>query len=277
MSCFFQFVLMRAIAYTLIFLFFLTPAYAQQRDTAIAGIHYVLKHMTDSTKPTVFRTENMVQYIGQRMNVFMSLDKIKRDSVLMSGNYQPDPARPIKPVITTEIVNDKASSQLVVKEYLFKNYYYAMPYPDIRWTITKEKKQVGGYSCTKAEGYYKGRTYHAWFTTDTKLQSGLWRLTGLPGVVLEAYDTRRQVIFEFVKIETTLPADHNFIITTPPAQATATTRKDFYRMREAAWNDPQAAFNANNPGAQLNLTTQTGAPANIRLSRPLNPLELVDD
>lgn len=253
-------------------LFFCQLSQAQYSDTAMAAIYYNLRNMPDSATPKIFRNENMVLYIGNSMNIFLSYDKLKKDSASANGY---EPSKNSKPVIHTQIVSNRTSRQLVVQEYLFRNYYYTTPFPEIRWSITNEKKQVGGYLCTKAEGYYKGRTYHAWFTTETKLQGAPWKLTGLPGLVLEAYDTRRQVNFELIKMETDLR--NRYIISSPPANASAITRKDFISLRESAWNDPVAAFNASNPGHELNITNGNGLSANIRLPRPANPLELVDD
>lgn len=271
---------MKPIAYLLVFSFSFSSASAQQPDTATVNIYYTLRHMTDSASPTVFRQENMVLYIGDQMNIFLSYDKIKRDSALKASGYNNATAQKnSNPVINTQIISDKINRQLVIQEYLFRHYYYTIPYPVIDWTITTEKKQVAGYSCIRAEGYYKGRVYHAWFTTQAKLEGAPWKLQGLPGLVLEAYDTRKQIIFEFNKMETVTGHDHSFIITTPPAYVIKTTKKDFYRMREAAWNDAVDFINSENTetGIQINISSGNGNTGSIRLQKPLNPFELIDD
>ena len=268
---------MKIIIFALAFLFFFSAVSAQQRDTANTGIFYTLKHMTDTARPSVFRQENMVLYIGPRLNIFLSLDKFKRDSLLAAGNRSTSNSENRKPVTNTKIITNRPSHQLLVLEYLFRNYYYTTPYPAINWHITSDVKAIAGYSCKRAEGYYKGRMFHAWFTTETGLEGAPWKLQGLPGLVLEAYDTLKQVFFLFSKKENKIA--NVFAITIPPPKAIETTQKDFLQMREAAFNDPVGFVNSSNPatGLQLKITPAKDNTVSLRLRKPANPLELVDD
>ncbi len=61
-------------------------------------------------------------------------------------------------------------------------------YPDLNWVITTETKKIAGFRCAKATTTYRGRTWLAWFTTDIAVSYGPWKLLGLPGLILEAYD-----------------------------------------------------------------------------------------
>ncbi|MBL7727124.1 MAG: GLPGLI family protein [Dinghuibacter sp.] len=260
--------------------FLYTSAFAQQYDTAYTKVYYTMKHMTDSAKPDKFRQENMVLYMGRQMNIFLSYDKIIRDSILIqesrNGNNS-ESAETSKPVTYTKIINDKNNRRLVVQEYLFRNYHYTSPNAEISWQFTHEQKQIAGYNCSKAEGYYKGRTYYAWFTTALPYEGAPWKLQGLPGLVLEAYDTRNQVFFLFKKIES--DNGNGFVITTPPEKSVETTRKDFLHMREAAFDDPIGFINSNNPaiGIQINVKPGNDKAKEIRLKKVGNPLELTDE
>ena len=72
----------------------------------------------------------------------------------------------------------------------------------IPWAIDlSEKKTVMGYSCTKATGTFRGRQYTVWFTEEIPIQLGPWKLNGLPGMILEAYDAYNEVSFVSEKIE----------------------------------------------------------------------------
>jgi len=60
---------------------------------------------------------------------------------------------------------------------------------NIGWEISTETKKIVRFSCTKATANFRGRSYVAWFTTDIPLPYGPWKLMGLPGLIIEAYDT----------------------------------------------------------------------------------------
>lgn len=85
--------------------------------------------------------------------------------------------------------------------------------PKIAWKISKEKKQIGNFECIKAMGTFRGREYTAWFTLSVPLPYGPWKLQGLPGLILEAYDTNKEVYFYFKSIQ--YPLDKKIKITPP--------------------------------------------------------------
>ncbi|HNL38731.1 MAG TPA: GLPGLI family protein [Saprospiraceae bacterium] len=71
----------------------------------------------------------------------------------------------------------------------------------IPWEIFPEFKQFGPYSCQKAIGAFRGRTYEVWFAPDIPIPSGPYKLGGLPGLILEAQSIDGFVKFLFVKLE----------------------------------------------------------------------------
>ena len=82
-------------------------------------------------------------------------------------------------------------SQIYVKEIA----------PEQKWKIEKETKKIGKFSCKKATAFFRGRNYTAWFTTEIPLPFGPWKLNGLPGLILEAYDTNKNVYWYFKSVE----------------------------------------------------------------------------
>jgi len=94
-----------------------------------------------------------------------------------------------------------------IKEILFfdkvssTNFLVKDSYQDFVWNITSETKDVAGYSCTKATTTYRGRAWIAWFTPQIPISFGPWKLFGLPGLIVEAYDTDNKYAFKSIKIE----------------------------------------------------------------------------
>ena len=63
------------------------------------------------------------------------------------------------------------------------------------WRIKPETKQIGQFLCQKATCSFRGRNYIAWFTPEIPVCYGLWKLNGLPGLILEVNDLKNEVIF----------------------------------------------------------------------------------
>src|SRR5690554_5979665 len=77
--------------------------------------------------------------------------------------------------------------------------------PKISWKIEKETKNIGQLTCQKATATFRGRDYTAWFAPDIPLPYGPWKLQGLPGIILEAYDTNKEMYLYFKSIEYPTP------------------------------------------------------------------------
>jgi GLPGLI family protein len=57
---------------------------------------------------------------------------------------------------------------------------------ETNWTLLSERDTVCGYPCQKATGTYGGREWIAWFAESLPTKFGVWRLNGLPGLILRA-------------------------------------------------------------------------------------------
>lgn len=60
------------------------------------------------------------------------------------------------------------------------------------WNLSDETKKIGEYVCKKANCQFRGRSYTAWFAEEIPIPTGPWKLFGLPGLILEAYDTNME-------------------------------------------------------------------------------------
>jgi GLPGLI family protein len=62
-------------------------------------------------------------------------------------------------------------------------------YNNFGWKIENVFKKIGNYHCQKATTKFRGRSYTAWFTTKMPFSFGPWKFNGLPGLILDIYDT----------------------------------------------------------------------------------------
>ncbi|WP_378186011.1 GLPGLI family protein [Aquimarina sp. W85] len=71
----------------------------------------------------------------------------------------------------------------VQKLYVIKDSIEIIP-----WKLHSDTKKIGEYNCQKATTQFRGRNYTAWFTTEIPVSHGPWKLRGLPGLIIEAYN-----------------------------------------------------------------------------------------
>ena len=96
------------------------------------------------------------------------------------------------------------------------------------WTIVDDStKTILGYDCIMATANYHGRNWTAWFTPEVPLNTGPWKLLGLPGLILEAVDSTGQHHFTANGIQSVnMPIAKVY----EPYSYEKTTRKEFLRL-----------------------------------------------
>ena len=115
-----------------------------------------------------------------------------------------------------------------------KLFRYEDELPTIAWQMDEETKTVLGYNCQKATGNLYGREWTAWFTMDIPVSDGPWLLCGLPGLILEAYDSEN--IFHFTTIE--LGNDTSLSVEPSEKKYIKCTKKEFREHRAKFDDDP---------------------------------------
>ena len=252
---------------------------AQLKDTSVGTVFYAFRHMVDTNNAKYFREENMALSLGKFINEYYSVDKVKKDSLVkaqieQSGGMVINTSG--KKVTSSKIFVNKFVNKIVVNETLLKLYYYEDSYPKIEWKIADAVKEIGGIKCTKAMGDYKGRTYEAWFSTELGIEGAPWKLVGLPGLVLEAYDVKMQVQFLFAGIEkiSGKVVEINYI----PLNGIKTTKVDYLQLKEAAANNPAAFINSASSDAGMGFKISSDNSAgNFKPKKLQNPIELIDN
>lgn len=123
------------------------------------------------------------------------------------------------------IIQTKATNELGLQYYQNKDSIYnrdlGFKYvkdklPEINWQFTSDIKKIGRFNCNKAIASFRGRKYTAWYTVEIPIPFGPWKLHGLPGLILEAYDTHKEVFFYFKSIK--YPIKETLIIKKPQSK-----------------------------------------------------------
>ncbi len=80
-------------------------------------------------------------------------------------------------------------------------YVYSEPLPDFGWEMLEGDTIVCGYNCQKATTTFRGLTWTVWFTLDLPYSDGPWKLCGLPGLILRAYDSKCNYFFTAIEVK----------------------------------------------------------------------------
>ena len=102
------------------------------------------------------------------------------------------------------LVYKHLSSSLVMFEDFAKLIYQVQEYyPNYQWNITKDEKLIGSILCQKAEGFYRGTRFEAWFAKEIHISSGPWKFHGLPGLIVEVQseNTKYKYVLTSIKWE----------------------------------------------------------------------------
>jgi GLPGLI family protein len=224
---------------------FISSASAQKPDTAIGKAVYDFTHLRDTNNRDKPFKETMALLLGRNASVYRSIDKQLREERLVEQiKSQIKNAQNPNSVDLTitgggavtaeefyQFVNDK---KFYTEENLINYYLVEEPLAVIDWKIQRDTLSLHGLHCQKAIAHFKGRDYEAWFCPDIPFRNGPWKLCGLPGLIIEAEDTKKEVIFKFAGFED-IRSLHQVIA--PPADDIKTTPEKLERLKEASIKD----------------------------------------
>jgi GLPGLI family protein len=260
---------MKNLIYILLLVFISQSVFAAQADTVTAIITYVFVHEKDTTKGSKPYTENMDLYLARNSSWYKSGDKAKADSA-MAANFKASGNTVINviPYSKEELFMNFAEHKFFIKNKLsMNNYLMEDSWPAINWKITAETIVISGLKCQKALGSWRGRTYSAWFCTELPYHAGPWKLNGLPGLIVEAYDSKKEVVFKFAGFRT---LKNSTEIIALPTNVIKTTIPEYNKMVAAFYKD-RAGFINGSSGQQVILTSSKSSSTKPGTN---NPLEL---
>ncbi|MEX8548271.1 MAG: GLPGLI family protein [Mucilaginibacter sp.] len=283
---------------------------AQKPDATIAIVRYTFSHIRDTTDKAKVYTENMELLLGKNASVYRSADQRLHDEkmkkliaeraktgttsmVNFSGVGGPRGS-------ATKFYQFQAEKKIIRQEKIINIYLMDETLPAMNWTILTDTISFGTLHCQKAKTTFKGRNYEAWFCPTLPFRSGPWKLNGLPGLIVEANDTKKEVVWKFAGLEdvskiaensvSVAEADnsserksmtifvresYSFKIIELPKDGLKTTEKEFARLDKAVHENPTGFINAAYAAAGSSAKVYSTSPVPAR--KPINnPIELSD-
>ncbi len=192
------------------------PVYAQSKDRILEQAVFKCVYLESVMVDTVSRravTDTMYLVVGRRSSSFYSQDRYLIDSI----QGLPDGMARLRE-LQFQYARQGRISELTsnTSEYIYQNY------PDGAittramlgnlnveiieerespfWELSDSTRKILGYTCHKAEAAFRGRTWTAWYTTEIPVSSGPWKLYGLPGLILDTYDSRMDYRYTVIGI-----------------------------------------------------------------------------
>ena len=164
---------------------------------------YQVSLMPDSTDLKSVKTEIANLDIASGKSIFYSDKTLKRDSLIdrmrQTRSFDRSQMENLRSNINYTIAKNLPEQTLVYKDRIGRDQYSYPESPVFNWKILPETVKIGAYSTQKAETYYAGRTWYAWFTTEIPFQDGPYKFSGLPGLIVKAQDEDGEYSFDLMQ------------------------------------------------------------------------------
>lgn len=247
---------------TFILFLFIFQAQARQtgpslKDQVTLKVFYTYSHVKNLKEPNNVWKEDMLLLIGNKASLYTSYDKLKERTKnkkaaedhykVFTNGMAPYRISFSKDWTTTEYIRPFDNSEFLIQEYLGRYFWYKEKIVDAKWELKSGTKTLLGYKCKMAEAVFLGRKWQVWYTEDIPVNTGPWKLGGLPGLILEARDDSGKVSMMASAIEgsqvkdenITYDKNYNVIQLHELGRSKQVTKAEFEKLRIQALKDPK--------------------------------------
>lgn len=186
------------------FIFVCLAQKQQPIEPAILEVYYTLQMVKDTLAREKKLEDMMVLRIGKNSSQFFNHNRFYGDSLatdpegkklwgklmiqaIRQRNFD---AMPGSRTMGNYIYKNYPDGKITTTDQLLTDFFqYEEDFQPQAWQITDSVKQILDFACQKAVCGFRGRHWTVWFTPDIPISNGPWKFSGLPGLILEAYDT----------------------------------------------------------------------------------------
>lgn len=192
--------------------------HAQVKGKADYTVKYKAEFSLDSTNLDQRSNETHYLYTGSDVSYYASMAMIRIDSLMQEMDAVPEGNRAERmrkakkmredsknrdiPGFLPEVYKDFSKEKVWVASRIQQDQFiYPEPNVPLNWEMTDSTKTIGKREAHKATVHFGGRDWVAWFTFEVPIPDGPYVFSGLPGLILELYDTRDDYHFNVISIE----------------------------------------------------------------------------
>jgi hypothetical protein len=258
----------------------------KDQNKVIDKLKYTITYRTKSVRDTTktdsegrynYENDDMQLLIGDKVSYFYSAtyrayEEELRKSVDANNIAIPTSTSARGSISMDFYRNYPTGKSTYLDKVIREKFRIIEPLEQPQWDIIADStKQILDYHCQMARCSFKGRTWTAWFTTDIPLDNGPWKLCGLPGLILRAYDSKQQYIFDCVGMKQAKEGE-NITYDTKFDKYVSATMKEFVDYQAKAV--PEDMLSA--AGIQIEVPEEMKAEFMKQMAKPMpsNPIEL---
>ncbi len=205
---------------------------------ATIEVTYDYNYVTDTLDGMKLRSDVMILQAGGPVSKFYSYNSFRADSLVAAavsvdavladmGRYRGGES--------WVVYKNHPSGRLTLTDKIgMEHYRVEEELTPQQWRVSDETRTIEGYAARRAECDFRGRRWIAWFTDEIPLGEGPWKLSGLPGLILEAADSRGDHSFTL----SGLRAVPNGSVTWPEHQYLKAGREDHLRTARKFRENP---------------------------------------
>ncbi|MDQ1858909.1 GLPGLI family protein [Chryseobacterium sp. WLY505] len=203
---------------------------------------YEMKYKKDSTSKDITRENYYLDITKDDIAYYNRLNYISDSLFIATGQYAFKGNR-----LTSFLIKKKDDNIYQNYEYIGDvNFYKISEEAKQQWNITDSIKGSTNFQLQKATTQFGGRNWIAWFTKDIPMPYGPYKFNGLPGLIMELYDTEKNYYFNVIKSEKIPDAYQRNSLNASISRAIPVTQKDLNKLRLDLYSNPfKYAFNGN--------------------------------
>ncbi|WP_028895933.1 GLPGLI family protein [Prevotella sp. HUN102] len=199
--------------WTIFFVLISSVVTAQKKlDAANLECQYQYIYVEDTLKKIMGEDDRLVLLVGSKLSKCYSYYSLQIDSLQENPKHREIFDARFKEFLKTGVLpphkrmkayiykNLPEGKMTVTDGMLLQDYIYTDSLNNIDWTISDSTKTILNYTVQMATCDYRGHHWTAWFAPDVPVSDGPWKLHGLPGLIMEAYDTKAYHHFTLVGI-----------------------------------------------------------------------------
>ncbi len=206
-------------------------------DTADLLVTYSMLWKEDTLNRDFQKQEDMLLLIGSNFSQFVSKNsfmtnlegrKMEKEGRLQEFFSEVKPGHISRFIF--RIYKDYENNKIIYWGHIVPTRFkYEEEMSEIKWNLGSDTARVMGYLVNQAFTSYGGREWVVWYALGLPINDGPYKFSGLPGLILKAYDLKKDYIFEAVSIEKLMePAD----IEMSERDAVTTTRRNFLKAED---------------------------------------------